>query len=76
MNLSPAVISEDNFHWFLLVEVDAEVEPKLFYRALAIPIIGFVRLENSIGLMEQSYQVNMSILCVMYLFISLLNKYI
>ena len=38
--------------------------------------IGFSRLENSIGLMEQFLQVNMSILRVMYLFISRLNKYI
>ena len=30
----------------------------------------FSRLENSIGLMKQFFQVNMSILCVMYLFIS------
>ena len=39
----------------------------LYYRV-------FSRLENSIGLMEQFFQVSMSILRVMYLFISRLNK--
>ena len=34
---------------------------------------GFSRLENSIGLMEHFFQVNVSILRVMYLFISQLN---
>ena len=39
-------------------------------------LYGFSRLENSIGLMEQFYQMNMSILCVMYLYVPRLNKYI
>ena len=43
---------------------------------VSVIVIGFSRLDNSIGLMEQFFQVNMSILYAMYLFICQLNEYI
>ena len=50
-------------------------EPPMLYNS-TLPTInrclqGFSRLENSIGLMEQFFQVNTSILCVIYFYFSI-----